>query len=139
MTPSKILDTSVNIGNAAIDNDAGIENFVAALGLLFSAEDAAQRGQVQQVTLAGADGQANIGHQQHDEELEETLGGAGRDAVADDETEQVGAYDAQDAADNCTDQPLQTNLTQANFEEYDRHAQKDAQPRSRNLPKSQGL
>ena len=62
-----------NVGDAAVDDDAGVQDFVAAFGLLLAAEDAAQRGQIQQVALAGAHHQAHVGHQQHDEKLQKAL------------------------------------------------------------------
>ena len=87
--------------------------------LLLAAEDAAQRRQVQQVALAGADDQADVGHHQHDEELQKALGRTCADAVADDQAEEVGADDAEDAADDRADQPLQADLAQAYLKQDD--------------------
>ena len=67
-----------DVGDAAVDDDAGVEDLVALLALLFAAEDAAQRRQVQQVALVGADHQADVGHDHHDHDLQEALGGARR-------------------------------------------------------------
>ena len=58
-----------DVGDAAVDDDAGVENLVALLALLLAAEDAAQRRQVQQVALVGADDQSDVGHEQHDREI----------------------------------------------------------------------
>ena len=62
-----------DVGDAAVDDDAGVENLIDALALLLAAEDAAQRRQVEQVALVGADDQADVSHQQHDQYLQETL------------------------------------------------------------------
>src|SRR5262249_40922190 len=52
-----------DIGDAAVDNYAGVEDFEALAALFFRSKNAAQRGQVQQVTLVGAHDQPHIGHQ----------------------------------------------------------------------------
>src|SRR4029077_21242625 len=52
-----------DVGDAAVDDDAGIEDFVAFLPLFFAAEDPTQRGEVQQVAFVGSDNQANVCHQ----------------------------------------------------------------------------
>ena len=85
--------------------------------LLLAAEDAAQRRQVQQVALARAHHQPDVGHQQHEEELQKALGRPGLQAVADDQAEEVCADDAEDAADDGADQPLQADLAQTNLEQ----------------------
>ena len=90
------------------------------LACFLAAENAAQRRQVQHVALIGAHHQADIGHQQHDEELKEALRRSRRDAVADDEAEKVGADDAEDAADDGTDQPFQADLAQTDLEQHNR-------------------
>ena len=67
-----------NVGNPAVDDDAGVENLVAFLALLLAAENSAQSSQVQQISFARADDQANVGHQQHHKNLEKALGIARR-------------------------------------------------------------
>src|SRR5262249_26368796 len=89
-------------------------------------EDAAQRGQVQQVALTRAHRQADIGHQQHDEELQEALSGSWSYAIADHEAEQVGADDPENAADHRPDQPLEADLAKPELEEYDSAAEHEA-------------
>ena len=56
-----------DVRDPAVDDDAGVENLVALLRLLFAAEDAAEGRQVQQVALVGAHDQSDVGHQQHDQ------------------------------------------------------------------------
>ena len=71
-----------DVGDAAVDDDAGIENLVALLALFLAAEDAAQRRQIEQVSFHGAHDQAHVGHEQHDQNLQEALRVAWRQAVA---------------------------------------------------------
>ncbi len=59
-------------------------------------------------------------HEQHDHQLEETLRGAGRDTIADDQGKQVRAKNSQYAADRRPDQPLEAHQAQAPFENHDR-------------------
>ncbi len=118
-----------DVGDAAVDDDAGIENLVALLALLLAAEDAAQRRQVQQVALVRAHDQADVGHQQHDQDLQEALGVSRSKAVANHQSEQVGAEDAEDAADGSANQPLQTDQPQPPFEQYDGQADDHANQR----------
>src|SRR4029079_10747360 len=70
-----------DVGDAAVDDDTGIENLDALPGLLLASEDSAQSGEVQQVPFIGAHDQADVGHQQHDHDLQEALRRAGRHAV----------------------------------------------------------
>ena len=112
-----------DVRDPAVDDDAGVEDLVALLGLLLAAEDAAQRSQVQQVAFTGAHHQTDVGHQQHQKELQKTLGRPGLQAVADDQAKEIRADDAEDAADHCSDQPLQAHLAQANLEQHHRHAE----------------
>src|SRR5262249_18782889 len=76
-----------NVGDAAVDDDAGIQNLVALPRLLLAAEDAAERGQIQEISLVRANDQAHVGHQKHHQDLQEALGMAFGDAVADDQGE----------------------------------------------------
>ena len=108
-----------DVGDAAVDDNAGIENFKALLARLFASEDAAEGGQVEQIALVGADGQSDIGHDHHNHDLEETLNRTGRDAVANNEGEEIGTDDTENAADGCADQPLQTHHAQPPLEDND--------------------
>ena len=60
-----------NVGDAAVDDDAGVEHFVILAGRLFGGEKSAQRAEIEQVTLVGAQHQPHIGHQQQQGHLEE--------------------------------------------------------------------
>src|SRR5581483_3809236 len=111
-----------DVGDAAVDDDAGVEDLVALLGLLLAAEDTAQGGEVQQVALVRPHDQSNVGHEQHDEHLQEALRVSRLDAVLDDQAEQVGAEDAGNAADHRANQPLEADLEQADLKQHDDHA-----------------
>src|ERR1700687_1364953 len=108
-----------NVGDAPVDDDAGVENLVAFLALLLAAEDPSERGQVQQITLVGPDDEAHIGHQQHDQDLQEALGVSFGNAVADDQSKQVSATDAEETPDGGADESLQTHGAQLPLEEHD--------------------
>src|ERR1022692_2112832 len=60
-----------DIGDAAIDDDAGVQNLVRLFGRLLSSENAAERGQIQHVALRGADNQADISHDEQQGHLQE--------------------------------------------------------------------
>ena len=107
-------------------------------GLLLASENPAQRRQIQQVALAGADDQSYIGHDQHDEKLQEALGRTCVNAVADDETEKVGADDSEDAADDRADKPLQADASQADFKQNDRDPDEHSGARRRPSIQPQG-
>src|SRR5438552_1096354 len=115
-----------DIGNAAINDDAGIQYLVDLLALLFAAEDAAQRGEVQQVAFVGADDEPHVGHEQHDQQLQEALGAAGGDGVANDQRKKIGAEDAEDATDDRADQPLQADQPQPHLKGDDGQADERA-------------
>src|SRR5207248_3825739 len=106
-----------DVGDATVNDDAGIQNFVALAALLLAAEYTSQRRQIQQVTFVGAHDQANIGHQHHDKQLQKMLGVAIRNAAVDDQAEQVGAEDSGDAANHCADQALEADAMQARFKQ----------------------
>src|SRR4029077_12634727 len=105
-----------NVGNSSVDDDAGIENLVTLLSLLLTAEDSTQGSQIQQIALVGADGEADVCHQEHDQNLEEALGVSRRNAAADDQREKIRPADAEDASDRGSDQALETDRTQLPLE-----------------------
>ena len=115
-----------DVGDAAVDDDAGVEDLVALLALLLPAENAAEGGKVQQVALVGPDHQADVGHQQHHQDLQEALGVPGDNAVANDQGKQVSAENAEDAADSGADQALQADPAQSPFEQDDAQADERA-------------
>ena len=69
--------------------------------------------------FVGAHHQADVGHQQHDQNLQEALGVSWSQAAANDQGEQVSAEDAQDAADGGADQTRQADQAQPPFEQDD--------------------
>src|SRR5208337_350594 len=108
-----------DVSDAAVNNDAGIQYLVTLLARLFAAEDAAERRQIEQVAFVRAHGQSHVGHDHHDHDLQETLGGAGRDAVANDERKQISANDAEHAADGGSNQAPQAHGAQSPLEHND--------------------
>src|SRR5208282_2056546 len=87
-----------DVGDAAVNNDAGVEDLVNLLTRFFAAEDSSERRQVEQVAFIGADHQSHVGHDHHDHNLQETLDRPRSNAVANDEREKVSANDAEHAA-----------------------------------------
>src|SRR4051812_28830228 len=114
-----------DVGDAAVDDHAGVEDLVHLLALLLAAEDAAQRGKIEQVAFVGADDQADVGHQHHDQQFEKALRAAGREAVLNNVAEQEGAEDAEDGADDGADEPLQAHHEEAALEQDDGEADSD--------------
>ena len=115
-----------DVGDAAVDNDAGIEDLVAFLARSFAAKDSAEGGEIEKVAFISAHGQSHVGHDQHDHDLQETSGGAGLDAAADDEGEKISAKNAQHAADGGSDEALQAHGAQTPLEHYDGDAEQQA-------------
>src|SRR3984893_4141328 len=101
-----------DVGDAAVNNDAGIEDLVTLFTRPFAAEDSAERRQIEQIAFVGADRQSHVSHDQHDHDLQETLDRAGRATVANDERAKVSAHDTEHAADRGSDQALQTHCAQ---------------------------
>ena len=73
--------------------------------------------------MPAPDDQSNVGHQQHDKELQKALRRSRLDAVVDDQAEEIGADDAQDAADDGADQPFQAYLAEADFKQHHRRSE----------------
>ena len=104
-----------NIGDAAIDDDAGIEYLVGLLGRFFAAEDAAERSQVQQVALLGADDQAHVAHEQQERHLQKRL----RCRLAQHKGHEKRTDNTEHAAACRADQPFQADPLQTHFKEDD--------------------
>src|SRR5208337_3248081 len=115
-----------NVGDAPVNDDAGVENLVAFLGLLLTAENPTQRRQVQQIAFVGADDQAYVGHQQHHQDLKKAPGVLAQRAVADDQGKQVGATNAEEAPDGRTDESFQAHPPQLPLEQNDSGADQRA-------------
>src|ERR1022692_2102333 len=72
MRPSMMtLVSRIDVGNAAVDDDAGVQDFEGLLGHFLAAENAAQGGQVEHVALLGAHDQADVGHPKKQADLYE--------------------------------------------------------------------
>jgi hypothetical protein len=52
-------------------------------------------------------------------------------AIANDETEKVGAYDSEDASNDRANQPLEANASQADFKENNRDSEEHSNARGR--------
>src|SRR5262249_7811113 len=115
-----------NIGDAAIDDHAGIENLVALFELLLASENSAESRQVEQITLVCSDHQPDVGHQQHDHQFQEAASGTFHQAVVNDQCEQIGANNAENAADGSTDQALEADPMQAPLEDDNGDANQNA-------------
>src|SRR4029077_3143325 len=125
--------------DAAVDDDASVENLVAFLALLLTPEDAAERCQGQQVTLIGSDDEGELGHEHHDQDLKKTLRAPFGNAVADDQCEEVGAADSEKTSNGSADEPLQTHHAQLPFEDDDRRSDQCADTRIHIAGQTEGL
>ena len=63
-----------DIGDAAVDDDAGIENLLVGADFRFASEKAAQRGEIQQLAFRRAGHRADVGKQQQADDLREVDG-----------------------------------------------------------------
>ena len=106
-----------DIGYSAVDDDAGIEDLVALLALLLTAEDAAESGQVQQISLVRSDDQSHVGHEQHHENLQETLGMPCGHTAADYQGEEVSAADSENTSNSGADETLEADGPQLPLEQ----------------------
>jgi hypothetical protein len=116
-----------------------LEDLEGLLGCLLTAEDAAEGGEVQQVTLGGADDEADVSHQQHDEELQEGLSARVSDSVADDNAKEGGTNDAKDAANGGADQAFEADLAETDFEQDNGETQNKADKSIQRPAQSEGL
>ena len=97
-----------DVRDPAVDDDASIQNLVAFPRLLLASEE--------EISLVRAHDQAHVGHQEHHQDLQETLGVALGNAVADDQREQVSADNSENAADGSADQALEADQAKTPFE-----------------------
>ena len=116
-----------DIRNAPVDDDAGIQDLVILSGLALTAEQSAQRRKVEEVTLVGAQDQADVSHEQQQGHLEER-----KHAPVDrGEVEQVAhhesAENSQDGSHRGPDQALQAGLLKPNLEKDEEYSQPCAQ------------
>jgi len=123
-----------DIGDAAVDDDAGVENLESVFRNLLAAEEAAQRRQVQHVAFGPADDQAAIGRQRKNRQLEERKRLIPGERLSEHAGDQVRDHNSQHAADRRADQALQTHLLDADLENDDqRRHQRANRSRERSL------
>ena len=108
-----------DIGNAAVDDHAGIEHLGHAPRAAFAAEQAPERLQVEHVPFAGAHHQADVGHHQQQRHVQERARAVRNRRARQHQPHQVGAEDPEDRSDRRPDQaaqagPLQPHLKQEN-------------------------
>src|SRR5207248_4012786 len=97
-----------DIGDAAVNYDAGVEDLERLLRALLSAEYAPERGQVQEIALARPDYQADVSHPQQDADLDEVnRSGTVGSGAADHQRHQKRAEDSRDGSGGPADQPSQ--------------------------------
>src|SRR5579883_1006929 len=118
-----------DIGDAAVDDDARIQDLERLLRRFFAPEDAAQRREIQHVALLRADDEADVRHQQQQADLQERLL---LDGAIEHQRHQEGPEDPEDRADGRADETLQADLFQTDFKKYDAYTQQQAGPCSRN-------
>ncbi len=71
-----------DVGDAPVNNRAGVQDLGIALPAPLSGKEPPQSGQVEQVALAGANHQTDIGHQQQHRQLEEIARVSVRQSIA---------------------------------------------------------
>ena len=98
--------------------------------VLLAAEQAAQRAQVQHVALVGAHHQADVGHPQQEQDLEERKrGGVGGERAGQNQRDQISADDSEQGTESRSKQSLECGFANLDFEENDRHADDESDRR----------
>ncbi len=115
-----------DVGDAAIDDGAGVDHFDVALAGAFAGEKAAERREVEEVALAGADHQADVGHEQQHSQLQEAARTAIGQAVAENQRKEEGPDDTEQAADDGSKETLQAERAHAQLKEDDERGQDGA-------------
>ena len=119
-----------NVGDAPVDDHAGIQDLERFLGGLLAAKNAAQRRQVEHVALFGAYDQADVRHPQQQPDLHERndVGGipALRPRPAQHQRHEEGAHNPQHRSESRPDQPFQADLFQPHLEEDDAPAEHES-------------
>jgi hypothetical protein len=108
-----------DVGDAAVDDDAGVEDLVTPLGLLVSSENSAQSRQIEQIAFVSANDQPDVGHEQHDDDLQKTLSVTWWQAVANYEGEQISAGNSEYAANCGSNESRQADPAQLPLEQDD--------------------
>ena len=117
-----------NIGDAAVDDHAGVQHFGHSPGAAFAAEQAAQRLQVQHVSLIGPDHQADVGHHQEQPDVQKGPRTLRDRRPRQDQPHQVRAENAENRADRGPDQAAHAGALQANLKQEDGNGKREANP-----------
>src|ERR1019366_1433550 len=104
-----------DVGDAAVDDDTGVENLERFLRRLLAAKNAAERRQVEHVALLGAHDHADVGHPQEQANLQVGR----RRGFGKHQGHQKRAEDPQNGSRRSADQTFEANLLQADFEKDD--------------------
>ena len=128
-----------DVGDAAVDDDAGVKHLGAAAGGLFAGEDGPQRRGIEQVALVGAHQQPHVGHQQQHEDLQHGRGVAIERGRAQHQAEQRRAKDAQHLPDDRADEPAEAERPDAQFEDDDRAGSTCARARTHPSCQAEGM
>ena len=108
-----------DVCDAPVDDDGSIENADGCARCFFSGEEMAQRGRIKAIALVSADEQAEISHEQQDEELDGGSGGSGRDGGAQYERDEQGSDDPEDSAEDRTEKSMKSKSANTKLDEDD--------------------
>ena len=122
-----------DVCDAPIDNHAGVENLVDLLDRTLSAKDTAERRQVEEVSLVGANHHSDVGHQEQYENHDEGQRVLVELSPFEDVTDHQGANDSHDRTDGRSDQSLQRGGLEPVLEINDAKSPEKAQ-RNRRSP-----
>src|SRR6185437_7875723 len=60
-----------DVGDAAVDDDAGVQNHLILAGVGFGSEETAERGEVEKLSLGSSGDRADIGEEEHANDFDE--------------------------------------------------------------------
>jgi len=107
-----------DIGDPSVDDHARVEDFKGVLARFFVPEETTERRQVEHVSLASADNQADVRHKQEHRQLKKGKSvRAVYDGLFQDKGYEKGAKNPENRTDGCTDQAFQTHLLQPDLKQ----------------------
>ncbi len=109
-----------DVGDAAVNDDAGVENLRHPPRAPLAAKQAAEGLQVEHVPLVGADDQADVGHDQKEGHIQERARAFRNRGAGQHQTHQVGAEDAEDRANCRAEQPAHAGALQPHLKQENR-------------------
>ncbi len=127
-----------NVADTAVNDGAGIENLGVGFAGSLRGEDSAEGGEVQHVAFVGAHYEADVGHEQENDDLQQAAGAAIGKAVAQHETEEKGPDDTKEAADDSTKKAPKRQSADAQLEEDDESGNDGANAASRPRIEAEG-